>query len=234
MVGNYTPRSASDTPGSIPDPLIEDLDFIGGSAKVLHESCPSIDRPDAVLFESAELLRLAHPWTCVDLRVGDGHRKLENVEGGSAIALLEDHVNTVGIAEMIDPSPFVDASGCNYERVAVPTAGRVTPPSWLVRIHQRFAPVRPDRARSVAPLELLQDFVGQDVHFHRIGINESPRRTHGVAVLVGVGAVGWGNGAAAPAVFFRMCRGIGAAQISPIGCLVTIEHFLPERRERRA
>src|SRR5262245_15564714 len=79
---------------------------------------------------------------------------------------------------------------------------------------------------------MLVQPVRENNELHRIGVDQSPRRSHGIAILIRIGAVGRRYGSASPDVLFRMCGSIGAAQIPAVGRLVRIEHLLTKRSER--
>src|SRR5205823_9985189 len=134
---------------------------------------PSFDAFDAVLFEPAELLGFALEGCRVDLRIGDRHVQFESVICDPAVALFENHIDAVRITEMIDPRSVVHTGSRNYKRIAVPAAGGISPPSRQVRIHERLAPIGPDRAKSISPFEVLVKPIGKGNELDGIGINQS-------------------------------------------------------------
>ena len=66
---------------------------------------------------------------------------------------------------------LVPARDHHDERVAIPASSRISPPSWQIGIHERFASIGPDRAKAIAPFKVLVDPVGQNDELHRIGVN---------------------------------------------------------------
>src|SRR5437868_5251829 len=101
-----------DATRGIANPLVEVVHFVRWGADVFHEATPSVDRLNPHLgFEFTELLGFADPRSRVNLRVRDGHGKFQDIIRSAAIALLQDHVDAMGIAEMIDPRSLVNTSG---------------------------------------------------------------------------------------------------------------------------
>src|SRR5262249_44996277 len=141
--------------------------------------------------------------------------------------------HAVGITEVIDPGSLIDTGSRYYERVAVPPTSRISPPSREIGIYKRLTPVGPDGTKAISPFEVLIQPVGENNELHRIGIDQSPRRSHGIAILIRIRTVGRRYGSASPDVFFRMCGSIGAAKIPAVGRFVRIELLLTERSERR-
>src|SRR5262245_59477771 len=158
--------STNHTTRRITDSFIELIDFIGGGTDVFQNPCPSLDALDCSLFQSPELLCLALPWAHVNLRIGDGHIQFKNIVCGPAIALFQNHIDAVWIAEVIHPGPFIDACGRDNECVAIPARGRVPPPSRQIRVHERLTSIGPDSAQAIAPFEVLVDPVRENNKFH--------------------------------------------------------------------
>ena len=134
---------------------------------------------------------------------------------------------------MIHPGSLVHARCRDDESIPVPTAGRISPPSRLIGVHQRLTPIGPDGAHSISPLELLNDPIRQSDHFDWIGINQSARRPHGIAVLIRIAIVGRRDSAAASDRLLRMCGGVSASQEPAIGRVVRVEHLLAQRSQGR-
>src|SRR5438309_9105966 len=217
----------------IPDSLIELIDFIGRRADVLQKARPSIDALDRSFFDFPELLGLALPWRGIYLRIGNGHVQLENIVCDSAITLFQDHIDAVRVTEVVDPGSFIDTGRRHNERVAIPVACRVSPPSRQIWIHERFTSIGPDGAKTIAPFEVLVNPVGQNDKFYGIGVDQRAAWAHWIAILIRICPIGRRDGPATPDVLFRMSGSFGTSQISAVRGFVGVKHFLAERRERR-
>src|SRR5260370_41092919 len=76
---------------------------------------------------------------------------------------------------------------------------------------------------------MLNDAVGKHKKFNRVRENQSPRNSHGIAVLIRIGPVGGGDGAAAADVFLGVGARIGGAQVAAVGRLIGVEHLFSFR-----
>src|SRR5438093_1726143 len=71
------------------------------------------------------------------------------------VTLLETHLVTVRITEMIEPRPFVKTGGVHYERISLPSADRVAHPPRL-QIFRQLSAVGPDLTVYMMAVEHLQ------------------------------------------------------------------------------
>src|SRR5206468_7713088 len=65
---------------------------------------------------------------CVVLRVVQRHLKFDRVVGGSRVPFLDARVKAFGKPGIIQPCPFVETNGTDYEGVPVPLRYRVPVP----------------------------------------------------------------------------------------------------------
>ena len=98
---------------------------------------------------------VAHPGLRVRLRISEGHDQLQGVSIHASVALLEVHLVTVRVTEMIEPGSVVITIGLNNEYVSLPPANRVSVPG-RIRILRKCSPIRPDGAPQVMKLHVLQ------------------------------------------------------------------------------
>src|SRR5437773_3634149 len=217
----------------IPDSAIELIDFIGRRADVLQQTGEVINRLNVFAAYEMESFRLADPWTRVRLGIGDRPVQFQCVVVGSVVALLQAHRFAVRISEMIDPCAFIVAGGIHHERISLPVAYGISPPSGLVRLVGELAAIRVDRTNAVAPHEVLVDSTFLDNELDRIRIDQRSRHAHRITVLIRICSVRRWNGSAPANMFFRMRGSVGSAEVAAVGWLVRIEHLLSQRREWR-
>src|SRR6266700_3451297 len=97
---------------------------------------------------------------------------------------------------MIDPRALIVTGRFRYDRVALPAAHRISPPSGLVGIVGKLAAVGPDGTDAVTPHVMLIDPVREHDKFARVRIDQRARHAHGIAVLIGVGSIRRRDGSA--------------------------------------